>query len=136
MSHHTAGWNIWLSVQKKRESPLEPSLPPYSRDLPRSMLQWKSVLLSRTRIAGCRCLWCLGDTEIARRGRLGDLVDHQFQRCAGSTRVEEDRLVYGPVLLLEVLVVRKDVDRVLVLLGVGVLQLDLNAAHLLVSALA
>src|SRR5579872_305396 len=136
MSHHTAGWNIWMSVKKKRESPLEPSLRLYSRDLPRLMLQWKSVLLSRTGIASCRRLRCLGDTKIARRARLRDLVDHQFQRCAGSARVEEDRLVDGPVLLFEVLVIGQDVDRVLVLLGVGVLQLDLNAAHLLVSALA
>src|SRR5712692_5966458 len=78
----------------------------------------------------------LRHAQVARRRRLGDFVDHQFERRAAAAGVEKDRLVDRPVLLLEALVVGQHVNRVLVLLGVGIAQLDLDGADFLRPGLA
>src|SRR5260370_11332215 len=83
---------------------------------------------------GCSCCR-LRNTQVARGSRLGDLVDHQLQSRARPAGIEEDRLVHRTILLFEAGVIRQDIDRVAVLLGVGGLHFDLNAPHLRPTAL-
>src|SRR5437867_11862112 len=93
-------------------------------------------LLARSRTGrGCRrgALW---RAQIPGRAGLGDLVDHEFQRGAAAASVEEDGFVDRAILLLEAVVVSKDVQGVLVLLGVGVLQHELNGTDFGAAALA
>src|SRR5216110_2339191 len=101
------------------------------------MFTWTVGLLAGSRAAsrGCRRR-ALRRAQIAGRTGLGDLVDHKFQCGAGAARVEEDGLVDRAILFLEAVVVSKDVQRVLVLLGVGVLQHELNSTHFGGAALA
>src|ERR1700675_2623876 len=66
----------------------------------------------------------LRNAEIAGSGRLGHLVDDQFESRVASPGVEEDRFVDRAILLLEGLVVGEHVDGELIFLLVGVLQLD------------
>src|SRR6202041_2043967 len=72
----------------------------------------------------------LGSAQIPFRGILGNIKDDDFVRRPGSVDVELDRLANGSVLLFDVLVIRDYVDRVLVLLGVRLLQLHLDRPNL------
>src|SRR5437660_10963406 len=93
-------------------------------------------LLSRGCCTGRSCSRSLRYAQVARGGRLGNLVDHQFQSRPGSSGVKEDRFVDRAIFLFEAVVICQHVDRVAVLLGVGVLELDLDGADLRRTALA
>src|SRR5712692_2173819 len=78
----------------------------------------------------------LRNAQVSGGAVLGYLVDDQLQRRAAAVRVEVNRLVYGPILLLEAVIVGVNHDRELVPLGVGAAQLHLDVADLLHAALA
>src|SRR6266576_1068031 len=96
----------------------------------------RTRLLPGRRGARRSCSGRLRHAHVARGGRFGHLVDHQFDGQASAAGVEEDRFVHRAILLFEAIVIRQDVDGIAILLGVGVLQLDLNGADLSGPALA
>src|SRR6267378_4505495 len=124
-----------MSINQKKEDSLESSLSCCVLKELKTAL-WKSRLLSG------RCRACRGSSrrlwhaQVARSRRLGDLVDHQFERRAGPSGVEEDRLVNGAIFLFKAVVIRQHVNRVAIFLRVGVLQLDLDGADFRGAALA
>src|SRR5258708_11536155 len=124
-----------MRVDKKREDSLESSLSCCAPKELKANLCGTRLLPGRRsarrgRSRGLRC------AQVARGGRLCDLVDHPLQSCACPAGVEEDRLIHRAILLLEAVVICQDVDGVAVLLGVGVLQFDLDCANFSGTALA
>src|ERR1700693_3620526 len=91
----------------------------------------KFLLATGAGVGGGRGACGFRYAQVTRSSALADFVDYQLNRLAGSAGVEEDRLIYRTVLLLETLVVRQHVDGELVLLGVGVPQFHLNHSDLL-----
>src|SRR6266852_4417803 len=124
-----------MSVDKKREDSLESPLSCCApKELKANLCETRLLPGRRSARRGrSRRLRC---AQVARGGRLGDLVDHQLQSCACPAGVEEDWFVHRAILLLEAVVICQDVDRITVLLGVGVLQFDLDCADLRGTALA
>src|SRR5690348_14744544 len=98
-----------MSPKRKGEdsSGILPCLPRNPRDL--QLLTLVPSLLPGSRIACRGCRSALGHAQVARSAALGDFVDHEFQRGAATARVEEDGLVDRAVLLLEAVVIRKNV---------------------------
>src|SRR6266568_1705581 len=125
-----------MSPKRKGEdsSGILPCLPRNPKDL--RLLTLVPSLLAGSGIACRGCRSALRHAQVARSAALGDFVHHKLERRAAAPRVENDGLVDRAVLFLEAVVIRKNVDRVLVLLGIGVFQHQLNAAHFCRAALA
>src|SRR5262249_2347970 len=78
----------------------------------------------------------LGNADVSADGVLADLVDYQFLRNLGAVEVEEDRLVYGAILLLELAVFGCQVNAEAACLLAHALEFDGDIAHLLRLVLA
>src|ERR1700729_1457829 len=93
---------------------------------------WRNLLIAGGGV-GPRCF---GDAQIAGGAGLGDFIYHKFKRRVASASVEEDRFIHGTILLLEILVVGKDIGGVLIFLGIGIFQLDGDDSDFLRAAFA